>query len=54
MTSSKLQDMQVKELRTAYCKVEVDLTTFCLLVVTGEIKGFKQTEFTPRMADAGQ
>ena len=46
--------MQLKTTRTAYCKLGADLTTFCLLVVTGEINEFEQMKYTPEMADAGR
>ena len=54
MSSSKLKDLQQDNTRTAYCKVGADLTTFCLLVVTGKITEFERIQYTPEMADAGR
>jgi hypothetical protein len=52
VSTYKLKDLQVKESRTAYCKVGADLVTYGLGVVTGAIED-SGTEFTPEMTDAG-
>ena len=47
-----MKDLQVKESRTAYCKVGADLVTYGLGVIYGDIKE-SGTEFSLEMADAG-
>ena len=53
MSTYKLKDLQVKESRTAYCKVGADLVTYGLGVIRGDIKE-SGAEPSPEMADAGQ
>jgi hypothetical protein len=48
-----LKDLQVKESRSAYCKVAADLVTYGLGVISGGIKELG-VEFSDEMNDAGQ
>ena len=53
VSSHKLRDLQVKESRTAYCKVAADLVTYALGVISGDIKELG-TEFNLEMVNAGK
>ena len=53
MSFHKLKELQIKDSRSAYCKVGTDLIVYALGVIGNDIKTFKTT-FTDEMADTGR